>query len=415
MGRRARAAALVSVSLAVGACASHAAVVKSAAPASTLQSPTPAASTASASPSALPSSSRAAALTPRSTAAASVAPAPDCLAHVQSWTVAQLVARVLAVPVDMANPSAATALVQAGAGGVLLLGANPSSTLRTQLAGLHTASPDLPTVVMVDEEGGGIQHLSSIVGSLPWARDAAADETTSQVRSSVAGVARNLRSVGVDLDLAPVLDLNTGPGPDSTHPDGQRSFSGTADVAGRYGLAFVQGLVDGGVHATIKHFPGLGTATTNTDTAAASTAPYSSLSTHDLLPFESVLKAAPVSVMISNATTPGLTDVPASLSTQVITGLLRGQLGFSGTVLTDSLTATAISDAGYTIPQAAVLAVEAGADLVLYGSYDTLADATSNFQGAVAALTQAVTDGSLSMDRLHQAAAHDLALSKGSC
>jgi beta-N-acetylhexosaminidase len=224
---------------------------------------------------------------------------------------------------------------------------------------------------MTDEEGGEIQRMANLVGSLPWPRIMAATMTEEQVRGLAEEVGRRMRAAGVTMDLAPVLDLSDSPGPDAAYPDGPRSFSIRAPVATAYGLAFAQGLREAGVIPVVKHFPGLGQASFNTDYGPASVPPLSELEAGSLRPFEAAIKAGAAAVMVGNVTIPGLTGIlPASLSAAAVTGLLRSQLGFGGLVLTDSLSALAVQDAGYAVPQAAVLAIEAGADMVLFDNPD---------------------------------------------
>jgi beta-N-acetylhexosaminidase len=191
---------------------------------------------------------------------------------------------------------------------------------------------------------------------------------------------------GVTMDLAPVLDLATGPGPDPQHTDGPRSFSIDPTVASAYGIAFAKGLQAGGVIPVIKHFPGEGSATANTDDGPASTPPLAQLQRADLLPFAAAIRAGLPAVMVGNATVPGLTSMPASLSSSVIQGLLQEQLGFNGLVITDSLSAGAISDIGISVPQAAVDAVAAGADMVLFNSDNPVSDSQAIVQQIVAAV-----------------------------
>jgi len=170
----------------------------------------------------------------------------------------------------------------------------------------------------------------------------------------------------VTMNLAPVLDLDARGGPNDSDAIGTRSFSPSVAVTTRAGLAFLTGLERGGVVPVLKHFPGLGSATGNTDLGPAADPPWSEVLGRDLLPFQAAVRAGAPAVMIANASIPGLTDLPASLSPAVITGVLRGRLGFTGLVLTDSLSAGAVQAAGYSVPQAAVAAVTAGADLVLF-------------------------------------------------
>src|SRR5262249_28158003 len=135
------------------------------------------------------------------------------------------------------------------------------------------------------------------------------------------------------------VDVDGGAGPSATNPDGSRSFSADPAVAAQYGVAFLQGLRAGGVLPVVKHFPGLGGSSGNTDVGPAQTLPLAALRTAGLPPFEAAIRAGAPAVMIANATVPGLTNLPASLSSNAIDGLLRHDLGFGGLVLTDSLSA----------------------------------------------------------------------------
>jgi beta-N-acetylhexosaminidase len=139
---------------------------------------------------------------------------------------------------------------------------------------------------------------------------------------------------------------------------------------------------------------------------AAATVPWSDLQTNGLLPFAAAVRSGLPAVMVANATVPGLTDLPASLSSTAITEVLRQQLGFAGLVITDSLSATAIQAAGYSVPSAGVQALRAGADVVLFNATPTTV--ASLTRQVVAAIVAAVNAGSLSRSRLENAVAHIL-------
>ena len=149
-----------------------------------------------------------------------------------------------------------------------------------------------------------------------------------QIRQLVTAVALRMRAAGVTMDLAPVLDLDNGVGPNNRDPDGTRSFSLNPSIAAADGVAFLQGLEAGGVIPVVKHFPGLGQASGNTDVAPATTQPWTALQHAGLVPFESAFAAGAPVVMIANATVPGLSTLPASISPVVMTTVLRDQLGF---------------------------------------------------------------------------------------
>jgi beta-N-acetylhexosaminidase len=194
-----------------------------------------------------------------------------------------------------------------------------------------------------------------------------------------------MRSLGITMDLAPVLDTASPSDPVADESD--RSFSENVEVAAAYGLTFADGLLAGGVMPVGKHFPGFGHADANTDLGPATDPPLSRLVSNDLVPFEAAIAAGEPVIMVSHVAVPGLTGtVPASLSAATYE-YLRGTLGFDGIATTDSLDAGAISAAGYSEPAAAVAAVEAGADMVMVGA--------SSWPATLSALEQAVASGAL--------------------
>jgi beta-N-acetylhexosaminidase len=339
---------------------------------------------------------------------------------IASWPLDRRAAQLVVVPVLAANPSAVQVAVRAQAGGVLILGSVPSSTtLRSALAGTRSSRGVAP-MVMTDEEGGGVQRLLPDVSPIPWPRQMASTMTPGQVHDLAETLGRQMKDLGVNVDLAPVLDLDGGPELSASDPDGPRSFSTVPSVAGTYGSAFVGGLAAAGVLAVVKHFPGLGGANGNTDYGPASTRPLSSLRAAGLLPFEQAFGAGARAVMVANATVPGLATEPASVSSAVITGLLRDQMHFRGLVMTDSLSAGALRQAGYSPVTGSVAAIEAGADMVLFGSTLTAADTaalapgplSAETEGIVAAITHAVQTQTLSTARLNQAVG-DVIAAKG--
>ena len=144
----------------------------------------------------------------------------------------------------------------------------------------------------------------------------------------------------------------------------------------------------------VKHFPGLGGASGNTDVTPASTPPWSTIERVGLVPFENALDVKLPAVMIANATIPGLSELPASISPVVINGLLSDQLGFQGLVMTDALSAVALT-IGYTVPKAAVAALEAGADMVVFDADPGVVASLTN--RIVSAVVSAVGAGKLGL------------------
>ncbi|MGH3223817.1 MAG: glycoside hydrolase family 3 protein [Streptosporangiaceae bacterium] len=327
-------------------------------------------------------------------------------AALNTWSLQRRAAQLVVVPVEENAVLSAQPLAAKGAGGVILFGSYAPAALPANLARLRqAAASDPPLLVMTDEEGGEVQRMANLVGSLPWPRTIAATMTTAQARALAEQAGRRMRAAGVTMDLAPVLDLSDSPGPDAADPDGPRSFSIHASVATAYGLAFARGLQEGGVIPVVKHFPGLGQASYNSDFGPASVPPLQTLKARALRPFAAAIRAGLPAVMVGNVSVPGLTGtLPASLSPPAITGLLRHELGFRGLILTDSLSALAVHDAGYSVPQAAVHAVEAGADMVLFNSASPVATADH----VIARIVAAVTSGRLPVPRLDEAVQHVL-------
>jgi beta-N-acetylhexosaminidase len=326
-----------------------------------------------------------------------------------SWSITRLAEQTVVVPVDETNVGSVADLIAGGAGGVILFGSDAPAGLGSDVASLVRKAPDgIQPLIMTDEEGGFVQRMANLVGNLPAARTMAATMSAAQIHDLAKQAGAKMLANGVTMDLAPVLDLDDRPGPSDTNPDGTRSFSKDRTIAQADGLAFAQGLTDAGVVPVVKHFPGLGGTTGNTDVVAAPTLPWSTLQQDGLLPFTAAINAGVPAVMIANATVPGLSTLPASLSPKVITDVLRQQLHFNGLVMTDSLSAGAIETAGYTIPTATVAALAAGADMILF----TANDVPGTTHDTVQAIVSAVSAGTLSRGRLTEAVDHILKVKK---
>jgi beta-N-acetylhexosaminidase len=210
---------------------------------------------------------------------------------------------------------------------------------------------------MVDQEGGSIRTVSVAgpVAGQPFQGDPAA------VRRAARRAGRRLRSLGVNVNLAPVADVAL---PGSVM--GARAFAGAADAVAVRTRASVRGLGDARVAATAKHFPGLGASTVNTDDAPATvTSPAGRLRGSDLAPFRAAVAEGVPLVMLSHALYPALDARRiASQSPVIATRLLRGELGFGGVTVTDSLEAAAVL-ARSGVATAAERSLRAGADLIL--------------------------------------------------
>jgi beta-N-acetylhexosaminidase len=225
--------------------------------------------------------------------------------------------------------------------GVILFGPNVASS--TQLRGLTRSLQDAArgsALISVDQEGG-------IVRRIPFAaprEGQPAQGSARRVRRIAGQAAKDLHSLGINVNFAPVADVPSGPGSDIL----PRAFAGGPTAIADKVAAAIQGYRAGGVAATAKHFPGLGAAARNTDDASVvirRTA--AQLRRADLLPFRSAVKARVPLIMVSHASYPALDpERIASQSRNVITGLLRKVMRFDGAVITDALGSGANAKSG---------------------------------------------------------------------
>lgn len=329
---------------------------------------------------------------------------------VSSWSLTRVARETIVVSAQATSLASLRAAASQGYGGFLLFGSSAPSGLTSTLKSLRLLEPGhWAPMVMSDDEGGGIVRLANLVGRWPWAHDMGATMTPARITQQGRQVGVAMRRAGLNVDLAPVADVDARavwPGP--TNPDGLRSFGGSPAKVGVDVSAFATGLSSASVVAVVKHFPGLGYASANTDNAPATTQPWSVLQRGALTPFRAAIAAGATAVMMSNASVPGLTTLPASLS-NVLVGELRHQLGFGGLIMTDALDAVAISARHLTVAQASVAALGAGVDQVLNGNPATPARALQTASLTTAAIVAAVEHHSLARARLVSAAAQVLA------
>lgn len=310
-------------------------------------------------------------------------------------------------------PESLLARIRAGeAAGVIFFGENVSSL--TQIRGvvqqLRAAAAQSPTqhplLLMTDQEGGLIRRLP---GEPALSHKAVGQSGTAAATSAGRGAGENLAGVGMNVNLAPVLDVYHAPG--DLMDQYQRSFSQDATAVGALGAAYLTAQQATGVAATVKHFPGLGkaNATDNTDTKPVTlNVPLTTLRTVDEKPYQNAITAGAKLVMLSWAVYPALdANRPAGLSSTVIGQELRARNGFTGVTITDALEAGALTAYGST-GNRAVLAAQAGADLIL-------ASARNVSQGdqAADALAGALADGTLDSGAFGEALARVNALRAG--
>ena len=315
--------------------------------------------------------------------------------QVAAWDLDRRLGQLLmgAVYADAGETALNTAVRQIAkgkVGGINILGTSSYSYSNNELAEAVDAGGQVPPFLAVDEEGGRVQRLADELGYQPSAREMAATMSPAQVQEHAKKIGKAMSRLSLNMDLAPVVDV-------SSQADyeviGDRSFGDDAKTVTEYAGAFAEGLREAGIIPVLKHFPGLGSGSGNTDFEAASTPPLKKLEKQDLKPYESLLTESPVAVMTTNAVVPGLTEgTPASLSPATYQ-LLREKYGFDGVVMTDSLSAAAVTE-GRSIEEAVTQAIVAGADIALW---DQLAESKSVHKE----LSKAVASGKLSEDQVN--------------
>jgi beta-N-acetylhexosaminidase len=308
---------------------------------------------------------------------------------------------------DLARMTSAAAQ---GYGGFLLFGATAPTSLPATIRSLAHLEPDARSpMIMTDDEGGGIIRFSNLVGQWPWAQVMGSTMTPAQINQVGHRVGVALAKIGLNVDLAPVADVDgRAVWPGATNPDGLRSFGGSATTDAADVVAFASGLASTHVLAVVKHFPGLGYATGSTDNAPAATQPWSVLQKTGLVPFRGAIASGVDAVMMSNASIPGLTTLPAGLSSAAV-AQLRTQLGFHGLIMSDALGAGAIIARHLTIAQASVDALAAGVDQVLATNPSSYELSLQTASLTTKAIVAAVEKGTLTRALLVGAAAQVLA------
>ena len=319
----------------------------------------------------------------------------------------QLAGQLLLVRMRGTSPSPAfLQRVERGeVGGVVLFGTNlgpagPKAAIASLQAAAR-AGGQPPLLVAVDQEGGIVKRLAGPPTLAPPAM-----RTAAVARAQGLATARSLRSLGIGLDLAPVLDVDHG------GFIGPRTFGSTPATVAVRGVAFADGLAAGDVGATAKHFPGLGRAAVSTDDAPTVVPATAAQLRADWAPFRLAARHGIAAVMMSTAVYPALgSRLPAAFS-QAIVGDLRHELGFRGVVVTDALQTPAVNSR-WSTAQAAVLALAAGDDMALAaGSSDSYADTDGASSSSLAAIVAAVRSGQLPVARLRASYARVVALKR---
>ena len=315
------------------------------------------------------------------------------------------------------EPWIRTAIAEDGLGGVILFDRHQSAgghrniesppQVQRLIADLKALAPDRPLIVAIDQEGGVVTRLSPKYGFPEVASQAQiAARGLEAVELWAENLAQTLLDVGVNLNLAPVVDLNVNP---SNPAIGalNRSFSPKAQIVINAADVEINAHRLRAIRTAVKHFPGLGSATTNTDFGVADVT--ETWTDRELDPYRVLLERGSLDlVMVGNLVNGQIDDTaPSSLSHATVTGLLRDQIGFDGPVITDDLQAGAITEA-FGANEAIQLAIDAGCDLLLLAnqqvySPDRVGEVVDLVEGLVrvGTITEARIDASIArLERL---------------
>ena len=296
------------------------------------------------------------------------------------------------------------AVLEYPVGGVILFAHNIHSPeqLKAFTDSLH-ALPNSP-YVCVDEEGGRVARLANNPAfDLPHTgpmEKLAAKEGSSGVSEAAAGIGKYLKEYGFDIDFAPVADVNTN---QHNIVIGPRAFSNDPEEAAKMVAAYLKALQKQGVIGCIKHFPGHGDTSADTHYGyAVSKKTLEELRECELVPFRSGIDAGARMVMTAHISLPAVTgsNIPSTLSPEVLTGILREEMGFDGVIITDAMEMGAITRE-YEVAHACVLAVKAGADVLL---------CVKDYRTAIDSVETAVLAGAIPEARIDESVRRILSL-----
>jgi len=267
-----------------------------------------------------------------------------------------------------------------------------------QECALGPEGTDIPLLLSLDQEGGRVTRITG-GAEFPGNMGLGASRSTDLAYLTGSVFGTEIRAIGANMDLAPVLDVNNNP---ANPVIGVRSFGEQPQLASDLGIAYMEGLHDQGVIATGKHFPGHGdTAVDSHSGLPIVTYDFNTLDTIHGKPFRDAVNSGLESIMTAHIVVTCLDpDRPATLSPQVVEGYLRGNIGFDGVVMTDSMGMAGITS-GYTVAEASVMAIQAGVDLL---------SLSPDLDAAISAIRSAVLGGQIPQSRVDQAVTRILRL-----
>jgi len=293
-------------------------------------------------------------------------------------------------------------------GGIILMGRNVRQddlavTVNT-INELQSLSRE-PLLVNVDQEGGMVARFVDGVTVMPSNMALGATRRPDLAYKACYACGEELRALGVNYDFAPCVDVNNNP---DNPIIGTRSYGESPDLVSGFGAQAIRGYQDAGVIACAKHFPGHGDTAVDSHLALPSVPyPRKRLDEIELKPYRAAIAARVSSIMTTHIMFPALDpDLPSTLSPNIITGLLRGEMGYDGVIVTDSMEMKGIA-ANWSVPEASVMAIEAGVDIVL------IPHTLSTQRESREAIIKAVKDGRIPEPRLDQSVARIAAVKRG--
>jgi beta-N-acetylhexosaminidase len=287
-------------------------------------------------------------------------------------------------------------------GGVILFARNIESPeqvweLTRDLQREALAATGRPLLLAVDQEGGRVQRLKAPFTIIPSARELGTTRTPEEVEYLARQVARELALVGLNVNLAPVLDVPRSP----ACPLWDRAYRSDPERGARFGLAAIRGYIAGGIIPVAKHFPGLGDTLADSHEVLPQALSSDAKREADLLPFREAIAAGVPMVMTAHLAVPAWDDRPATLSPVALQEWLRGRLGFGGVIITDDLEMGGISTK-LPAPQGGKEALAAGADLLLICNDWQAAWETARLLAADGSLARRGRESAARLDRLRQ-------------
>jgi beta-N-acetylhexosaminidase len=270
-------------------------------------------------------------------------------------------------------------------GGVILFARNVAEPEQVAELAFEASrlTPEVPCWVSIDQEGGRVARLKTPFTVWPPMATLGRSGDVRLAERFARALAAELKTVGITLDYAPVLDIHTNP---KNPVIGDRALAEKADQVARLGAAIVRTLQREGIAACGKHFPGHGDTSTDSHLELPLVEhPPERLRETEFVPFRAAIEAGVATIMTAHVLVPSLDEKrPASLSRRIVHDLLREELAFDGVILSDDLEMKAIA-AEYAVPSAAVLAIQAGCDgvLICSGDHDTQAAALEAIVHAV--------------------------------